>query len=51
MRWIKLFFYGEVDVPDWVFYLLTVLIFVLAAIALVYGDRQVQWWLKEVMKK
>lgn len=51
MRWLEMFLWSEVDIPPRVFYSLLVSIAVLAAIAFVYGDQQLRWWLKEVMKR
>jgi len=43
--------WGGVDIPNRVFYPSVVFLFILGVVALVYGDEQIQQWLKEVVKR
>jgi hypothetical protein len=51
MRWFEMLLWGGVDIPNRVFYPLVVFLFILGVVALVYGDEQIQQWLKEVVKR
>ena len=51
MHWLEMLLWGEVDIPNRIFYPLALLVAMLALVSWIYGDKQIQWWLKEVMKR